>query len=184
MSNDQANEPYESHGGYGTIEEQGDRVRLIFARHLEHPPAVVWRAITQPEHLAAWFPQTIEGERRVGARLRFVSPTGESFEGEMLEFDPPRTMAFTWGGDVLRLDLEVEGRGTRLTLTDTFDDLGKAARDAAGWHECLDRLGADLAGRALPDWGDSWRAVHPWYVQAFGPEAATLGPPQGWEERH
>ena len=163
--------------------EVGERVGLVFARHLEHPPEKVWRAITEPEHLAAWFPQKVEGERRVGAPLRFVSSTGESFEGEMLEFDPPRAMAFTWGGDILRLELEAEGRGTRLTLTDTFDDLGKAARDAAGWHECLDRLAGNLAGRAQPAWGQRWREVHPWYVQTFGPRADTVGPPQGSEEQ-
>jgi len=31
-------------------------------------------------------------------------------------------------------------------LTDTFDELGKAARDAAGWDTCLDFLEWDLAG--------------------------------------
>ncbi len=38
-----------------------------------------------------------------------------------------------------RIELQADGAGTLLTLTDTFDDLGKAARDGAGWHECLDR---------------------------------------------
>jgi hypothetical protein len=32
------------------------------------------------------------------------------------------------------------------TLTDTIDALGKAARDGAGRHVCLDRLEHELAG--------------------------------------
>ncbi len=100
---------------HGRLEVEGERVQLVFVRHLEHPPEKVWRAITEPEHLAAWFPQSVEGERRVGAQLRFVSSTGESFEGKMLEFDPPRAMAFNWGGDTLRLELRrrIVGRGSR-----------------------------------------------------------------------
>jgi hypothetical protein len=63
-------------------------------------------------------------------------------------------------------------------LLDTFGELGKAARDAAGWHECLDRLGDDLdAGRLSFTPGQRWSEVHPRYVEEFGPEAAALGPP-------
>ena len=62
-----------------------------------------------------------------------------------------------------------------LTLINRFDEIGKAARDAAGWHACLDALEAWLDGVPAP--GDRWSEVHPGYVERFGPEAATLGPP-------
>ena len=68
----------------------------------------------------------------------------------MLVFDPPSVMEFTWGTDLLRIELAADGAGTVLTLTDTFDDVGKAARDAAGWHECLDLLVSDLDGTPPP----------------------------------
>jgi hypothetical protein len=66
-------------------------------------------------------------------------------------------------------------------MTDTFAERGKAARDGAGWHECLARLAADLDGRTPPEWAATWRAVHPGYVEKLGPEAATIGPPEGWD---
>jgi len=45
----------------GTLEEAGGgRWRLRFTRTLDHPPEKVWRAITEPEHLRAWFPQRIK----------------------------------------------------------------------------------------------------------------------------
>jgi hypothetical protein len=33
-------------------------------------------------------------------------------------------------------------------LLDIFGEQGKGARDAAGWHECLDRLVCELDGTA------------------------------------
>jgi len=161
----------------GTLTREADRFVPTFTRRLAHPPEVVWRAITEAEHLAAWFPQEIVGERRAGARLRFDSSTHESFDGEMLVFDPPSVMELTWGADQLRIELEPDGSGTLLTLTDTFDDVGKAARAAAGWHECLDRLAGELDDAVPPASGARWSRVHPRYVQRLGPEAATIGPP-------
>ena len=163
----------------GTLTRQGDRWMLTFTRRLAHPREKVWRAVTEPEHLAAWYPQEIVGERRAGAPLRFVSSAGDGFDGQMLVFDPPEVMEFTWGTDRLRIELRADGAGTLLTLTDTFDELGKAARDGAGWHECLDRLVSELDGTPQRPMGELWVEVHPRYVTHLGPDAATIGPPPG-----
>lgn len=56
----------------------GDSSRLRFRRRLAHAPEKVWRAITEPEHVAAWFPQRIVGEWRLGATLKFVGDGGPS----------------------------------------------------------------------------------------------------------
>jgi uncharacterized protein YndB with AHSA1/START domain len=172
---------------YGSLEETPDgRARLRFTRELDHPIEKVWRAITEPAHLTHWFPTTIDGERASGAPLRFEFPGGmaPAFEGEMLAFEPPSLMELRWGPDIVRLELRPSDGGTTLTLLDTLEERGKAARDGAGWHTCLDALAAHLAGE--PDAGESmsgsaWRRVHPRYVESFGPEAATIGPPEGFE---
>ncbi|HET9051139.1 MAG TPA: SRPBCC domain-containing protein [Candidatus Dormibacteraeota bacterium] len=111
--------------------------------------------------------------------MRFVGTRGEAFDGRMITFDPPELMELTWGDDRLRIHLEPDGDGTVLTLTDSFADLGKAARDAAGWHECLDRLVAHVDQAPAPAWGDRWREIHPVYAERLGPAAATIGPPPG-----
>ena len=167
----------------GALTRQGDRWTLRFTRRLAHPREKVWRAVTEPEHLAVWFPHEIVGERRAGAPLRFAGSDGSAFDGEMLVFEPPSVMEFTWGPDRLRIELQPDGAGTLLILTDTFDEQGKAARDAAGWHECLDRLASDLDAAPPPAWGETWREIHPAYTERFGPAASTIGPPAGWEER-
>jgi hypothetical protein len=120
-------------------------------------------------------------------RYSFRQSEAAPFDGEMLAFDPPSLMELRWADDVLRFDLapDAKGDGCVLELTVTFPEYGKAARDAAGWHVCLEQLGHVLDGAALP-WHppDRWRAVHRGYVQRLGPEASVIGPPEEWEREH
>ena len=170
---------------YGTLEQLDDgRWRLRFKRVLCHPPERVWRAITEPEQLAHWFPTTIEGERVPGAPLRFSFPQGQAapFEGEMLAYDPPSLIELRWGPDIVRIELRPAEEGTELVLLDTLEQQGKAARDGAGWHTCLDALQASLRGEASArEEMDRWREVRARYIESFGPEASTIGPPEGFE---
>jgi uncharacterized protein YndB with AHSA1/START domain len=163
---------------HGTLESAADRWRLRFTRHLTHAPDKVWRALTEAEHLEAWFPQRIVGEWTVGAPLRFVSDYGD-FDGEVLAFQPSSLIEFRWGTDTIRLELARDGEGSVLTLLDTFDEQGKAARDAAGWHVCLDALERALDGtKGHVSPGEGWQAVHHTYVEQLGPQASTIGPPE------
>jgi uncharacterized protein YndB with AHSA1/START domain len=163
------------------------RPALRFTRQLAHPPAKVWRALTEPGHLAAWFPTTIDGDRSAGAKLSFTFPdlAVPPMDGEMLAADWPSLLEFRWGTETLRFELSPAGDGTALTFTVSLDELGKAARDGAGWHSCLDLLACELSGQA-PSWGpgERWRQVHPGYVRRFGPDACTIGPPQEWIDAH
>jgi uncharacterized protein YndB with AHSA1/START domain len=169
----------------GTLEQADGRWRLRFTRPLDHPPEKVWRAITEPAHLRAWFPQRITGEWVVGAALTFsqTEGPGPGFGGEVLACVPPALLEFRWGTDVIRLEVEPRPGGSTLTLLDTIDDLGTAARTAAGWHECLDQLGSYLDGRPPSPPGERWLEVHADYVGSFGPEAAAVGPPPGYDPR-
>src|SRR2546422_985327 len=128
-------------------------------------------------------PQKIVGEWAVGAPLKFVSEFGD-FEGQVLAYEPSSVLEFRWGTDTIRLEVAPDGDGSRLTLLDTFAELGKAARDAAGWHTCLDALEQALDG-TKPSWttGERWPVVHRAYVEQLGPEASTIGPPEGAQAR-
>jgi uncharacterized protein YndB with AHSA1/START domain len=166
----------------GTLEQTAQGWALRFERRLRHSPREVWAAITDPERRATWFPDTMIGELTPGASLRFVTGYDAipEFTGTVLAVEPERLLEFTWGEDTLRFELEpADGGGCVLTLRDSIAELGKAARDGAGWHVCLEQLAAALDGRSVaPDRGTArWAEVHPGYVAAFGPEASTLGPP-------
>jgi hypothetical protein len=101
-------------------------------------------------------------------------------EGTISVFDPPRTLQFTWGEDLLRFELTPDDDGTVMTFTATMEQYGKAARDGAGWHVCLERLVIELDGRPGP--GPDWKPLFQHYQDAFGPEASTIGPPEGHPE--
>ena len=164
----------------GELEQAGDRWRLRFSRTLAHHPQKVWEAITQPEHLKTWFPQEIVGDWKQGSGLQFKSAHADAnFDGEVIAVDPPKLLEFKWGTDILRFEIKPSGSGSILTLLDTFDEMGKAARDAAGWHVCLDSLERTLDAKPSDGSpGEDWNEVHSDYVKAFGPDASAIGPPE------
>jgi len=165
-----------------TLAPAGDRWQLRFERYLAHARDKVWQALTEPEHLQAWFPDEVRGDFAPGAPLKFHMEGHDDldFDGEVLVFDPPSVLELRWGEDNLRFELRDRADGCVLTLVDTFAELGKSARDAAGWHVCLDQLENHLAGTTAGDARTQWKGVHPRYVAAFGPEASSIGPPEGF----
>jgi uncharacterized protein YndB with AHSA1/START domain len=177
--------------GKGTLRQDSERHSLGFERLLIHPPEKVWRALTEDDELAVWFPARIEGSREAGASLRFVSPPkpgqvpadtdeeGLTMTGEMLVVDPPRVLEYLWEGDVLRWVLDPHSDGTLLTFTHTFDDEGRAARDASGWDMCLASLEARLAGlKAEPFTAERHAVLFAHYAEEFGPAAAKHQTPE------
>lgn len=166
----------------GILEQAGPQWRLRFTRELDHPVPRVWQAVTDPAHLAAWFPQRITGGWLAGSPLTFSDPQGRSpdFGGVVLACEPPSLLEFRWGPDVLRLEITARGAGCTLTLLDTFGELGKAARDAAGWHVCLEALASHLDAAPGPP-RNRWAEVHDGYVSSLGPETSAIGVPAGYE---
>lgn len=122
--------------------------QLRFERRYPHPPAKVWRALTDPEHLSAWYPFPVEElELRVGGIIRFREPDGEptGLHAEITELEPYRRLAFTefdeeTGEHRLRLTLEPDARGCVLTFEHTFADDPWAEQTFTGWQGCLDVL--------------------------------------------
>ena len=171
---------------YGVLDRSGERLQLRYERRLPHAPDKVWQALTEPEHVSAWFPTDIVGERAAGADLSFPfrHDEGPTMTGRFLAFDPPSKLEIEWGDEILRFELTPDDEGTALTMTVVFDELGTAARDGAGWHACLDALAADLDGSTGGTPEDRWRQVHTQYVDRLGPDASTIGPPQEWIDAH
>jgi uncharacterized protein YndB with AHSA1/START domain len=164
----------------GTYVELDGRPALRFERRLAHPVDAVWRAVTEPEELAQWFPAAVEVEPRPGGAMAFHFPGGEAPDsaGEVLEHDPPRVFAFRWNDDELRFELEADGGdGCVLRFTHILDARDRAARDAAGWHVCLDQLERRLAGAGDgPATGptEDWRGLYEDYVARGLPSGAEI----------
>ena len=160
-----------------TLLREGDRPVLRFERHLGRPVDEVWRAVTDPAEMRAWFPTRVEiAEWRAGAALthHFDEHDIDPLPGTVLEWDPPRRVRFTWGEDTIGFELApAAGGGTVFVLTEELS-AGHAARNAAGWESCLDRL---ELGTPAGDWQP--RFEH--YVAAFEPVLGPQeGPPEGY----
>jgi uncharacterized protein YndB with AHSA1/START domain len=155
-----------------TLLREGDRPILRFERHLSRPIDEVWRAVTDPTELTEWFPTRIEiDEWKVGATLthHFDEHDIGPLPGKVIEWDPPHRVRFTWAEDTISFELSADSSGgTRFVLT---EELGKerAARNAAGWDSCLDRL---EFGREA----ETWTSRFARYAAAFEPH---LGPQDG-----
>jgi uncharacterized protein YndB with AHSA1/START domain len=158
-----------------TLVEEGGRPAVRLERRLPDPPATVWRAITDREELRSWFPCDVVvagGEWVVGASITFEFPP-EVIDltptGEVLDVNVPRRLVYSWGEETLRFELSDDDGGARLVLVDELAP-GAAARNAAGWEDCLDRL----AG-VEPD-KEAWKLHFDAYAAAF---EAALGPQEG-----
>ncbi|MDG4881405.1 SRPBCC domain-containing protein [Mesorhizobium sp. WSM4884] len=67
---------------------------LSFECDLPDPPEKVWRALTEPELLAAWMmPNDIEPE--TGRRFAFAGPDA-AIECEVLDAKPARLLRYSW----------------------------------------------------------------------------------------
>jgi len=154
---------------------------LRMQRWLAHPPEKVWRAMTEPDRLAEWFPAKVFPQLRVGGKVEFEF--GD--DGVVTELDPPRLIAYTWGTDHLRWELAAERGGTQLALVHTFDDRAGAASFGAGWHTCIVALDLALDGRPGADPGVDDIALHEQFVTQFGLDAGTVETgADGWRVRH
>lgn len=158
---------------------QRPAVRL--ERHLADPPEVVWKAITDRQQLRSWFPCDVEvsGEGwEVGATIKFCfSPEviDMTLDGKVLAVEEPKLLVYTWGEDTLRFELHPNGdAGTRLVLIDELP-AESAARNAAGWDECLDRLAGQSGERG---WQTRFERYAAEFIAVLGPQE---GPPTGYK---
>jgi len=161
-------EPYAPGAASGAeVRKEGDRWTLVLVRDLRHPPAKVWKALTEPEHLREWAP--FDADRSLAAvgtaMLSTVgAPSPHVTETEVKRADAPKLLELNWGGQDIRWELEsLGGGGTRLTLWHNIDRRF-ISMGAAAWHICFDVLERALAGQPI--------------ARLVGPEAMKFG---GWQ---
>src|SRR5690348_2422629 len=116
MTHDEQYTPGAASGA--TVHKDGEKWTLVLVRELKHPPAKVWKALTDPEHLRQWAP--FDSDRNLGAvgsaKLTTANaPKPLVTETQVKHADEPRLLEFNWGGQDIRWELEpLSGNGTRL----------------------------------------------------------------------
>jgi uncharacterized protein YndB with AHSA1/START domain len=129
---------------------------VLMERRLDASAERVFRAWTDPEELARWLPERIEGGLAAGARTILVW-SGARVWWDVLEVHPSDTFVFRrpWSADesivtTVRITVEPVGYGSRVELEDgpfPIDEPGGLDAWAASiqaWAEALAMLRANL----------------------------------------
>jgi uncharacterized protein YndB with AHSA1/START domain/DNA-binding transcriptional ArsR family regulator len=127
-----------------------DKPRLIYVTYIATTPEKLWNALTDPEQTAVYWKHRNVSDWKKGGSWEHVRPDGGSDGGgTILEIDPPRRLAHTWGElddpdapapSQVTFDLEPVGDAVRLTVTheglapDEADDVSN------GWAMVLSSL--------------------------------------------
>ena len=161
----------------GSVERSGDgRYVISFERQLPHSVGHVWRALTRPQELIAWWGDAdVELEEGGRFHVRWLNTDEEGRTAEMhatiAKLVPERLLVLD--GDIhgrLRWELTPQGDGTLLSFRSTVDlEPEFLTKVPAGWHFHLDALGRHLDGGStdlveIPD----WEPIHDAYVEALG----------------
>jgi uncharacterized protein YndB with AHSA1/START domain len=136
-------------------------LRLHLRRILRAPRSDVFRALTEPRELAAWWGPdgftipSVESELRPGGgyRIAMQPPEGDLFHlvGEFVEVDAPGLLSYTFRWEdpdpedqetMVRLSLrDIGGTSTELVLDQgDFATERRLALHDEGWTQSLDKL--------------------------------------------
>jgi uncharacterized protein YndB with AHSA1/START domain len=145
---------------------QVDRGRDLAADRIEReididaPIDVVWRVITEPDHITGWFTDSAELDARPGGNGRFGWEAMTVVNLRVERLDPPHFFSFRWqhpdgeepveaNAALVEFSLEARGGSTRLRLVESgIDTLARPDEDretyftehSRGWTVIVERL--------------------------------------------
>jgi len=130
------------------------------------PPARVFQALIDPQQVMQWWTggecqiESFAMDARPGGRWRYMTKDGKlnvngvskfHCDGEVLEFDPPRVLSYTWFANwhenttertVVRWELTPSSRGTMVKVTHSgLTKLPVSRKDySGGWPAVIGNL--------------------------------------------
>lgn len=132
---------------------------------IDAPIDVVWRVITEPEHITGWFTDSAELDARPGGEGRFAWEAGATTRAMVVNLrverlDPPHFFSFRWdypdgeepsetNAPLVEFSLEARGESTRLRLVESGlekiirsegDKETYFAEHTSGWARIAERL--------------------------------------------
>ncbi|WP_225772421.1 SRPBCC domain-containing protein [Inquilinus sp. Marseille-Q2685] len=146
-----------------TASNDSPETELVITRVFDAPRSLVFKAWTEPEHLARWLGPKDFGASAVRIDLRpggawsavITSPEGKSYgmAGVYREIAPPERLVFTFAWDeeeaermLIALTFRERDGRTEMTFRQTgFRSVESRDSHRDGWSECFDKLPAALA---------------------------------------
>ena len=87
---------------------QEETQTIVLEYDLPHPPAKVWRALTEPELLAKWI-MANDMKPAVGEHFTFRMDPTPWWDGivncEVLKVEPLQLISYTWGGGPANMEI-------------------------------------------------------------------------------
>jgi len=128
---------------------------VVVEREMPHPPEKIWRALTEPHLIAEWLMQN-DFAPAVDHRFAFRMKPQPNWNGvidcRVLEVEPQRTLAYTWGAfgleTVVTWTLTPTATGTRLRMEQAGfarDQAQAFAGATYGWQKFIGNLEQVLA---------------------------------------
>lgn len=143
------------------LESVPNGVLARFERLWQHDVRKVWSFITENDKLPGWFSELRIEDLREGGLVKFDMGDGTYEEMRITHLEPFSVLAYTWGEDEVRFELRAVAEGCQLVFIETIHTMtSHTPRDLAGWHVCLDAIGALLEDRTLESRKDEWKS---WY---------------------
>ena len=129
---------------------------LVVERDLSHPPAKVWRALTQGPLIEDWLLKN-DFVPEVGRTFTFRNTPAPNWngviDGEVLTVEPHEKLAYSWVSmgvtTVVTWTLSPTASGTRLRMEQAGfrDDQGQNYKGAAhGWNVFIGKMATVLDG--------------------------------------
>jgi uncharacterized protein YndB with AHSA1/START domain len=123
---------------------------LIVEREMAHPPAKIWRALTESNLIQQWLMEN-DFEPTLGHKFNLRMPPMQGWNGvidsEVVAVDPIRLLSYTWGSmglaTTVTFTLTPTAGGTRLRMEQAgFPDInGPNYKGASyGWQGFLGKL--------------------------------------------
>lgn len=137
------------------IDRGGGRCDIVFRRRIRKPLEKVWAALTVPARIADWLANA-DVDLRVGGHFELFWTTHDHrMRGTITELEPPHLIAWTWPHDdhpdsIVRWELQAEGDGCLLRLSQSGLTKPGLLGVAAGWHTHLEGLPGAAEGTATP----------------------------------
>jgi uncharacterized protein YndB with AHSA1/START domain len=143
----------------GVVTKVGEGIYdLRFERRFDAPIEKVWAALTEPAQISDWL-ASAKVDLRLGGYIEIHWPVeNETVQHKIVAFEPPRLLGFTWHGEeaamgsVVRWELSEDGKGCRLTLTNTLLRTDYVLDIATGWHAHLEEFAECLARNKRLPW--------------------------------
>jgi uncharacterized protein YndB with AHSA1/START domain len=149
-----------------------DQDALVTEVHVAAPPERIFQALLDPKQVLRWWTsdtcqiESFSMDARVGGRWTYDTKSSQlnvngvakfHCEGEVLEYEPPRVLAYTWIANwhekpaqrtVVRWELAASKGGTLVRVTHSgLSDLAVSRKDySGGWPGVVEQLKKFIEG--------------------------------------